>query len=123
MASGLLHRALSMCVDFMILYLSPPCASHIVSLSSGLLDNGILTFQRLLGDFILSDSGATEEGYSVAESGVSFSSFPTFQYEESGFFGDAGGTLQHFMSNAVCSSDTDTAGRKADEFFSLNVFL
>jgi hypothetical protein len=49
------------------------------------LYNGILTFQRLLGDFILSDSGAEENGYFVAESGVTYSSFPTFQYEESGF--------------------------------------
>lgn len=54
-------------------------------------DNGVLTFQRLVGDFILSDSGAVENGYNVAESSVSFSSFPTFAYEESGFFGDIGG--------------------------------
>ena len=58
-------------------------------------DNGVLTIQRLIGDFILSDSGAAESGYHVAESGVSFSSFPTFAYEESGFFGDIGGQFLH----------------------------
>jgi len=56
-------------------------------------DNGVLTFQRLLGDFILSDSGAAAEGYTVSESGVAYTSFPTFAYEESGFFGDLGGTF------------------------------
>jgi len=108
--------------------LSHHCASHIVSLSSVLLDNGILTFQRLVGDFILFDSGATDEGYSVAESGVSFSVFPTFEYEESGFFSDAGGRLLHafhFVSfQAPFVHQTQTFGTKADELLlSLYVLL
>jgi len=64
-----------------------------VFLFSFVADNGVLTFQRLLGDFILSDSGAAAEGYTVSESGVAYASFPTFAYEESGFFGDLAGTF------------------------------
>jgi ABC-2 family transporter protein len=53
--------------------------------------NGLLTFQRLVGDFILADSGAKSQGYFVSESGVSFVPFPTFPYQKSGFYGDLGG--------------------------------
>jgi hypothetical protein len=55
------------------------------------LYNGVLTFGRLLGDFILEDTGAKAAGYYVAESGVQFVQFPTQAYEESGFFEDIGG--------------------------------
>ena len=55
--------------------------------------NGVLAFQRLVHDFILHDSTAEENGYFVAESGVAYSKFPTFEYEESGFFSDVGGKL------------------------------
>ena len=72
--------------------------SHIC-LPCGIPDNGVLTFQRLVGDFILSDSGAVENGYNVAESSVSFSPFPTFAYVESGFFGDIGG--EFFESDCI----------------------
>jgi hypothetical protein len=53
--------------------------------------NGVLTFQRLIGDFILEDTGAKAAGYYVAESGVQFVQFPTQAYEENGFFADIGG--------------------------------
>jgi len=49
--------------------------------------NGVLTFQRLVHDFILEDSGAAALGYKVAEAGVGFVPFPTPEYEEEGFFG------------------------------------
>jgi hypothetical protein len=52
------------------------------------LFNGVLTFQRLIGDFIMEDSKATDAGYFVAESGVQFVQFPTRAYEENGFFAD-----------------------------------
>jgi len=53
--------------------------------------NGVLTFQRLVHDFILHDSSAEGNGYFVAQSGVAYSKFPTFTYEDSGFFSDVGG--------------------------------
>jgi hypothetical protein len=55
------------------------------------LYNGVLSFQRLVGDFILEDTGAKEKGYYVAEAGVQFVQFPTEAYEGSGFFEDIGG--------------------------------
>ena len=48
--------------------------------------NGVLAFQRLVGDFILNRTGAAENGYSVAEAGVQFVQFPTRPYEDSGFY-------------------------------------
>ena len=49
--------------------------------------NGVLTFQRLVNDFILESSGASIAGYQVAEGGVQFVPFPTRQYVQSGFYG------------------------------------
>jgi hypothetical protein len=58
------------------------------------LYNGVLTFQQLIGDFILEDTGARNDsaGYFVSEAGVQFVQFPTFPYEESGFYGNLGRT-------------------------------
>lgn len=56
------------------------------------LYNGILTFQRLIHDFILADSGAEDKGYRVGEAGVAFAPFPSKAYREAGFFGDISGT-------------------------------
>ena len=56
------------------------------------LYNGVLTFQRLVGDFIMEDTGSKDAGYFVAQSGVTFVQFPTQPYEENGFFADIGGT-------------------------------
>jgi hypothetical protein len=53
--------------------------------------NGVLTIQRLVGDYILEVSGAKRNGYFVAEAGVSFVPFPSFAYEEAGFYGELGG--------------------------------
>jgi len=49
-----------------------------------------LTFQRLVNDFILESTGAGRAGYRVAEAGVSYVSFPTREYVESGFYGALG---------------------------------
>lgn len=48
--------------------------------------NGVLTVQRLVGDFILNHTGAAADGYRVSESGVQFVQFPTEAYEQSGFY-------------------------------------
>lgn len=48
--------------------------------------NGVLTFQRLIGDYMLERSGAEDLGYFVAEAGMRFVQFPTPAYEEEGFF-------------------------------------
>lgn len=54
--------------------------------------NGILTMQTLVGDFVLSNSGATTAKPSarVATNAVRFVPFPTRQYEEGGFFSSIG---------------------------------
>jgi hypothetical protein len=46
----------------------------------------VLTFQRLVHDFIFHQSGAADAGTKVAEAGVQFTSFPTMEYESKGFF-------------------------------------
>lgn len=56
------------------------------------LYNGVLTLQRLVGDFILNKTGAVEVGYSVAESGTAFVQFPAPSYLSSGFFDNIQGT-------------------------------
>ena len=48
--------------------------------------NGALTIQRLVGDFIHYDSGATDSGYTIAESGVSFADYPSKEYVQDGFY-------------------------------------
>lgn len=51
--------------------------------------NGVLTFQRLLGDFILSlNVTGAEELYPVSRSGARFVPFPSPEYEDEGFFAD-----------------------------------
>lgn len=45
--------------------------------------NGALTIQRLVDDFILSDTNA---GYNVAENDVSFADFPSREYIQDGFY-------------------------------------
>lgn len=50
------------------------------------LYNGVLTFQRLVHDFVIRQSGAADAGTVVAEAGVQFVPFPTKAYVTSGFF-------------------------------------
>jgi hypothetical protein len=53
--------------------------------------NGVLTFQRLVGDFILNQTGAADAGYKVAEAGARFVQFPIKEYEDSGFYSSIAG--------------------------------
>jgi hypothetical protein len=48
--------------------------------------NGALTTQRLIGDWILSESGAAAAGYNVSEHGVQFLPFPSLAYTKDGFY-------------------------------------
>lgn len=48
--------------------------------------NGFITLQRLVGDWIIYDSGAEELGNKVAENGVSFVTFPREEYVRNDFF-------------------------------------
>lgn len=57
------------------------------SCTGAYLYNGVLTFQRLVGDYILHVTGA-EEQYPVARNGARFVQFPTPSYEDEGFFAD-----------------------------------
>lgn len=58
------------------------------------LYNGIVTMQKLVGDFILSDSGTNTQ---VADHGIRFVSMPTKEYEDGGFFEDIASTLKVFV--------------------------
>ena len=51
------------------------------------LYNGVLTFQRLVGDYILNVTEAAES-YPVSRSGARFVPFPTPAYIDEGFFAD-----------------------------------
>jgi len=55
--------------------------------------NGVLATQRLVGDFILDQTGASDAGFFVANDGVSFVQFPQEKYIANGFFERFGGTL------------------------------
>jgi hypothetical protein len=57
------------------------------------LYNGVITMQKLVGDFILKDSGANVQ---VADHGIRLVPFPTKQYEEGGFFADIARTLYDY---------------------------
>ena len=48
--------------------------------------NGVLTFQRLVGDYILARTGAADRGFAVDDAGVHFMHFPTKAYTDSGFY-------------------------------------
>ena len=48
--------------------------------------NGVIATQRLVGDFILHVSGASGNGYSVSDGGVSYVQFPQKPFIVSGFF-------------------------------------
>jgi hypothetical protein len=50
--------------------------------------NGVITIQRVVGDFILHKTGAAAAGYGVSENGVQFTHFPTQAYEEKGFYSE-----------------------------------
>lgn len=48
--------------------------------------NGILTFQRLVGDYILNRTGAASQGFYVSEGGSTYVQFPTRTYTQNGFY-------------------------------------
>lgn len=48
--------------------------------------NGALVLQRLVGDWIMQDSGAVDNGYYVSEHGVQFVPFPSPEYTKDGFY-------------------------------------
>lgn len=50
------------------------------------LYNGVLTLQRLVGDYVLDRTGASAAGYGVAEAGVSYVQFPQESFETAGFY-------------------------------------
>lgn len=50
------------------------------------LYNGVIATQRLVGDFILDQTGAADAGYFVADAGVQFVQFPQKAFYASGFF-------------------------------------
>jgi hypothetical protein len=53
--------------------------------------NGVLTFQRLVHDFILDATGASAAGSFVGEASVQYVPFPTRPYKDAGFYAQIGG--------------------------------
>lgn len=72
--------------------------------------NGVLTFQRLVGDFILDQTGAAERGYKMSRSGVQYVPFPTQEYEEEGFYGAIAGKYKMICFFDLSSSVSNTVG-------------
>jgi hypothetical protein len=68
------------------------------------LYNGVLTFQRVVNDFVLDQSGAAALGYKVAEAGVQFINFPTKEYESAGFYATIAGTSLSASGQRQCHS-------------------
>jgi hypothetical protein len=60
--------------------------------------NGALIMQRLVGDFIMVDSGAKDAGYYVSEHGVKYAPFPSKEFTENGFFSAIAGTENETMT-------------------------
>ena len=63
---------------------TPEVGPYSESCTGRYIYNGFLTIQRLVHDFIIEDSGAAAEGYSVSDGGVSFAPFPSLGYIETG---------------------------------------
>jgi hypothetical protein len=63
--------------------------------------NGIIATQRLVGDFILHQTGAVDAGYAVADGGVSFVQFPQKAFVATGFFATVEG--KRFFVNLLTS--------------------
>ena len=55
--------------------------------------NGVIATQRLVGDFILNQTGAEAAGVFVADGGVGYVPFPSKEYVDLGFFGQFGDIL------------------------------
>ncbi|KAG7367343.1 ABC-2 family transporter domain containing protein [Nitzschia inconspicua] len=65
---------------------TPDMGPYSQSCTGRYIYNGALTIQRLVHDFIISESGARGNGYYVAENGVQFVAFPFKSYVENGFY-------------------------------------
>lgn len=82
------------------------------------LYNGVLTFQRLVHDFVLASSGATLAGYAVAEAGVQFVPFPSRPYQSNGFYSTIEGTRVHFTLRVFCRSIEFCTGTESERLWS-----
>jgi hypothetical protein len=65
---------------------SPNFGPYTTSCTGRYIYNGALTIQRLVHDFIITESGAEANGYFVARNGVQFVPFPHESFVESGFY-------------------------------------
>ena len=67
--------------------------------------NGVLSMQRLVGDYILNRTGAADAGFFVDDAGIQFVNFPTKPYLEAGFYASIDGKI---LKPAI--SDCDSTG-------------
>jgi hypothetical protein len=65
---------------------APTIGSKQNSCTAQYIYNGVITFQRLVHDFILVQTNTTDAGYRVAEAGVQFVPFPSREYVTNGFY-------------------------------------
>jgi hypothetical protein len=59
--------------------------------------NGVLTFQRLVQDFIIDNTGASSKNF-VSQSGVQFVSFPYRSYKDDGFYETIDGKSKEYYN-------------------------
>lgn len=83
--------------------------------------NGVLVMQRLVGDFIMVNSGAKDAGYYVSEHGVKYAPFPSKEYQENGFYAAIAGTRNE-NTTAVTSFQRDSVAYVAIFFLTCHLW-
>eukprot|EP00538_Stauroneis_constricta_P006033 CAMPEP_0119570644 /NCGR_PEP_ID=MMETSP1352-20130426/43716_1 /TAXON_ID=265584 /ORGANISM="Stauroneis constricta, Strain CCMP1120" /LENGTH=1964 /DNA_ID=CAMNT_0007620313 /DNA_START=556 /DNA_END=6450 /DNA_ORIENTATION=+ len=69
----------------------PEIGINSTSCTNQYIYNGALVMQRLVNDWIMVKEGAKDKGLFVSDHGVSFAPFPSYEYDENGFYGVIGG--------------------------------
>jgi hypothetical protein len=74
---------------------APELGNYGSSCTAQYIYNGALPLQRLIGDWIMTETGAKSKGYYVAEHGVQYASFPSIEYKENGFYAAIAGKYRY----------------------------
>jgi hypothetical protein len=74
---------------------TPELGKYESSCTGQYLYNGALPLQRLIGDWIMEETGAKDKGYYVSEHGVEYASFPTIESKENGFYDAIAGKYRY----------------------------
>jgi hypothetical protein len=80
---------------------TPELGNYGTSCTAQYLYNGALPLQRLVGDWIMDDTGAKDKGYYVSEHGVQYASFPSVEYVDNGFYAAIAGKYRYSQMETV----------------------